>query len=664
MHYFIKRGEKVQGPFTREQLLGFAKAKKVKAADLVGNSAEGPFQELKTIWSSISGSAETAQHQHQNTSTCSFCGTPVIKSATRCPICANPISPGLDPATSQLQAMQQHPNQQMNPAHLRSTNDWSAQPAKSQNKNKRTWLMIGGVAGGIVVIAGLMIFWRSIGVTENELGEIRTAESEEVKRRSNSLSGNSNSSKDPVEKFKSILHSVSCLNAGRTWVDTGASSYTIYEYVGGSLKYDVKKIDSSSATHRADLEFLVQRGPQSRSWGEKIVSAIFLFVDGKWYVDKFHLAPSSFPKADWAPDSDWTDNSTYVRPLAFLELISDLLYLVVRDLGAGSDNDHSCELTRDETPDDVREFFPEQQHREEFLLLPKADQEKLLAFLKAEQERIRAIRKEQERFLLLPKAKQEQILAIQKAEQERILAQPNIKNSINLELKLLPAGTFTYSGPKMGEAFGNGDWRVPVEEPFYIGVYEVTQEQYHAVMGANPSRFKGAKYPVEEVSWEGAVEFFRKLSELPEEKAAGRVYRLPTGAEWEYACRAGTTTTYSFGDEVNQLGEYSWFGAGRPGSQSDRPRPGEGLDHKPHPVGEKKPNNWGLYDMHGNVWERCQTPPHPELSGLFQQTLIRGGGFSSSAESCQSANKVMISPSPRSRVGIGLRVVMNFQDRP
>ena len=95
---------------------------------------------------------------------------------------------------------------------------------------------------------------------------------------------------------------------------------------------------------------------------------------------------------------------------------------------------------------------------------------------------------------------------------------------------------------------------------FKMGVHEVTQAQYEQVMGVNPSEFKGADNPVEKVSWEDAVEFCRRLSDLPAEKAAGHVYRLPTEAEWEYACRAGTTTKFSFGDDESNLGDYAWYG--------------------------------------------------------------------------------------------------------
>ena len=100
---------------------------------------------------------------------------------------------------------------------------------------------------------------------------------------------------------------------------------------------------------------------------------------------------------------------------------------------------------------------------------------------------------------------------------------------------------------------------VMLTKPFKMGVHEVTQTQYERLMGVNPSHFKGADNPVHRVSWNDAVDFCRKLSELPSEKAAGNVYRLPTEAEWEYACRAGTNTKYSFGDDASDLEQYAWL---------------------------------------------------------------------------------------------------------
>ena len=169
---------------------------------------------------------------------------------------------------------------------------------------------------------------------------------------------------------------------------------------------------------------------------------------------------------------------------------------------------------------------------------------------------------------------------------------------------------------------------------FSIGLYEVTQQQYEAVMGSNPSNFKGANgypatanNPVEMVSWDDAVAYCAKLSSLPAEVAAGRVYRLPTAAEWEYACRAGTTTEYSFGDDEQDFGKYAWF--------EDNSR------RKTHAVGEKLPNGWGLYDMHGNVYEWCS-----DVEG--SDRVRRGGSYEYYAALCRSASRREDSPSYRS----------------
>jgi formylglycine-generating enzyme required for sulfatase activity len=204
-----------------------------------------------------------------------------------------------------------------------------------------------------------------------------------------------------------------------------------------------------------------------------------------------------------------------------------------------------------------------------------------------------------------------------------------------MKLKLIPGGTFT-----MGD--GKDAHQVTLTKPYELGVYEVTQEQYERVMGINRSEFKGSTNPVEQVSWVDAVAFCEKLSSLPEERSAGRVYRLPTEAEWEYACRAGTTTAYSFGDDESSLGEYAWYG-----SNSGR---------KTHPVGLKQPNPWGLYDMHGNVWEWCSdwygdypndavTDPKGPPSGSAR--VDRGGCWYYTAENCRSAYRRRAYPSYR-----------------
>jgi formylglycine-generating enzyme required for sulfatase activity len=214
-----------------------------------------------------------------------------------------------------------------------------------------------------------------------------------------------------------------------------------------------------------------------------------------------------------------------------------------------------------------------------------------------------------------------------------------IVNSIGMKLKLIPAGELM-TGQR-------GKWyTVRLTKPFYLGVTEVTQEQYEKVMGENPSQFKGASNPVERVSWDDATEFCKKLS-----AEEGKTYRLPTEAEWEYACRAGTTTKFSFGDDASQLGNYAWF------------RDNSG--RKTHPVGQKKPNSWGLYDMHGNVWEWCQDwsgriwegsatdPTGPNL-GSFR--VNRGGSLYENAEICRSAFRWFLPPGGRGEPPVGFRI--------
>lgn len=160
-------------------------------------------------------------------------------------------------------------------------------------------------------------------------------------------------------------------------------------------------------------------------------------------------------------------------------------------------------------------------------------------------------------------------------------------NKIKSMFKLvrIPAGSFT-----MGSRDGYPDeippHQVSISRPFWINKYEVTQEQYELVMGNNPSNFKSPQRPVEMVSWEDTVAFCKKVSELTGEK-----YRLPTEAEWEYACRGGSDTNYYWGSDRSQMPKHAWYG--------------ENSKIMTHDVGKKKPNNWGLYDMNGNVSEWC-----------------------------------------------------------
>jgi formylglycine-generating enzyme required for sulfatase activity len=195
----------------------------------------------------------------------------------------------------------------------------------------------------------------------------------------------------------------------------------------------------------------------------------------------------------------------------------------------------------------------------------------------------------------------------------------DLGGGMTMQFVLIRPGTF-----QMGSAKGvQGPSEEPVHKvtitkPFYLGKYLVTQEQWERVMGSNPSSFKGAKNPVESVNWDDCQNFIVKLKE----KVPGQTFRLPTEAEWEYACRAGSTTDYSFGDGESSLGEYAWYT--------------NNSVNTTHAVGEKKPNAWGLYDMHGNVWECCadyvygyiaddQTDPVGPSEGPFY--IVRGGAW-------------------------------------
>jgi formylglycine-generating enzyme required for sulfatase activity len=237
-----------------------------------------------------------------------------------------------------------------------------------------------------------------------------------------------------------------------------------------------------------------------------------------------------------------------------------------------------------------------------------------------------------------------------------------ITNSIGMKLALIPKGTFMM-GSSVSEEGRDSDegpqHSVTISKDYYLGVYEVTQEQYQRITGKNPSEFKGANNPVEKISWEDAVAFCKKLSELPEEKAAGRVYRLPTEAEWEYACRAGSTTRFGFGDSDSQLGSYGWFSTNS--------------GNTTHPVGEKLPNAWGLYDMHGNVWEWCSdyfvdkylngavTDPTGPATGSYR--VNRGGCWKYLAANCRSASRSSYFPGNRLNY-VGFRVALSSSGIP
>ena len=221
----------------------------------------------------------------------------------------------------------------------------------------------------------------------------------------------------------------------------------------------------------------------------------------------------------------------------------------------------------------------------------------------------------------------------------------DLPNGVKLELALIPAGSFM-----MGDENNAPVHKVNITKPFYLGTREVTQEQWLAVMGGNPSHFKDDRNPVEQVSWEDCQEFLRKLNE---KFAAGQgKFQLPTEAQWEYACRAGSTTTYCFGDDEARLGDHAWYQDNAGGET--------------HPVGEKKPNAWGLYDMHGNVSEWSADwyasdyyagSPREDPTGPSSGSdrVLRGGCWCDYAGLCRSANRYGLTPGHRSSV-LGFRV--------
>jgi len=211
-----------------------------------------------------------------------------------------------------------------------------------------------------------------------------------------------------------------------------------------------------------------------------------------------------------------------------------------------------------------------------------------------------------------------------------------------MEFMLIPAGEFDMGSPAV-EKDRNSDegpvHRVKISNAFYMGKYEVTQKQWREVMGTNPSYFEGDNLPVEQVSWNDVQEFLKKLNE----KEGANKYHLPSEAEWEYAARAGTTTNYSFGDNESKLGDYAWYNGNSGG--------------KTHEVGQKKLNTWGLYDMHGNIWEWVQDIYHNSYSGApadgsawegdGPSRVVRGGGWGYYGGDCRSALRDSRGPSPR-----------------
>ena len=226
-----------------------------------------------------------------------------------------------------------------------------------------------------------------------------------------------------------------------------------------------------------------------------------------------------------------------------------------------------------------------------------------------------------------------------------------------MKMVLVKAGRFSMGSPssEVGRMTNEEIHTVNLTRNFWIGISEITQAQYEAVMGNNPSATVGANLPVTNVSWKDAIDFCDKLNDLAAEQIpAGFCFNLPTEAQWEYCCRAGTTTAlnngknlsdHSVSQELDKLGWYS-----------------HNSDETPHPVGLKQPNAWGLYDMHGNVREWCS-----DWTDRFraysvdpvgtEDGSVRGGSYSESAIFCRSAHRSKFSPTEVAP-DLGFRVVL------
>ena len=236
-------------------------------------------------------------------------------------------------------------------------------------------------------------------------------------------------------------------------------------------------------------------------------------------------------------------------------------------------------------------------------------------------------------------------------------------NSLGMSFRFIPAGTFTMGSP--ADELGRNpedetQHEVTLTRPFYMQPTEVTQSQWFAVMGSNSSYFSDcSECPVEQVSWNDVQDFIETLN-LLESGVADSPYRLPTEAEWEYSCRAGTTTAFANGvitnndceldPNLNEIGWYCYNGW-----------------NETHRVAKKAPNAWGLYDMHGNVFEWCSDWYSSDLGtsgvtdpigpSIGSNRVVRGGGWRGDAQSCRSANRIGCSPTTSGSLLVGFRLV-------
>jgi formylglycine-generating enzyme required for sulfatase activity len=232
----------------------------------------------------------------------------------------------------------------------------------------------------------------------------------------------------------------------------------------------------------------------------------------------------------------------------------------------------------------------------------------------------------------------------------------DLGGGIKIEMVLIPAGQFMMGAPesdRMAESNEKPQHRVRISKPFYLGKYKVTQDQWEAVMGENRSAFRGPKYPVNGVNCDDCQKFIKKLNDkFP---SRGGKFCLPTEAQWEYACRAGSTTPWCCGNDVSKLNQYAWYEGNN--------------EFAIHPVGLKKPNAWGLYDMHGDLWEWCadiydrryyaispsNDPTGPAYPG---QRVLRGGSWNVGPNYARSSRRSWLGPTVGSFLH-GFRLAMS-----
>jgi formylglycine-generating enzyme required for sulfatase activity len=240
--------------------------------------------------------------------------------------------------------------------------------------------------------------------------------------------------------------------------------------------------------------------------------------------------------------------------------------------------------------------------------------------------------------------------------------QPLTIESLDLKMSWIPAGKFIMGSPRSEDGhqvFEENMHQVIISRGFWIGNYEVTQAQFEKIMGENPSFWKDPAMPVNKVTWHDAMEFCGILSE--QEQEYGRLpkdwrFILPTEAQWEYACRADSTTVYHFGNDREKLPQYAWYS--------------ENSQNRTKPVGLKKKSEWGLYDLHGNVGEWCfdwygkKYPPEGSVDPITQKAsdfkVFRGGTYADPPERCRAAYRNRNTPETQNP-WIGFRVILSLQ---